>query len=564
MKRDITEDKRYIKNLVNQYKLLDPYEADRKEIVYLIVNYLFDFVIDVNPKIIKNVFQIDILFKLISDILNNPSGGRGIFVMATGGGKTLLSSIAYVLFPILTHSKSCVIFMDECLSNLSQSEEIIRSYLNHPTKGDIFHVVGNNSDRFVRKLNNKTPYDDINTTNPLTLKTIYEKSRRYSKHLPDCLLIFSTYASAHNLSPIFIRSATCLILDEVHETANETTFHSHVMSINAKYRIGLTATFKRANSDNGSGLNNVNKYGQVIDFIPHMVLEKNRKNVPYKLKVPRGYMNQHLRSSKNYLKDVITDSVLEAYAETKNAKSLKLLLCNEHSMHVKYLSDHWREYALFIEQALQSEYDISTQFNFASTITGRVDSINGVSYPRRSFLNALQDEKNYIICNHSILIQGIDIPDLAGIVLLRKMESDIELIQAIGRVSRPFKNKRYTKKYGLVIVPEYDNDYDNSDYVHSVIKRILRNNVSIVSNDNTRRFGVFENMINDVVKKIPQATLDYKEISTVQYNDVYNNFAKKYAKDLKTQKNCDNVRNDIEIWQSEGKVMNKLFRMMVT
>jgi superfamily II DNA or RNA helicase len=61
---------------------------------------------------------------------------------------------------------------------------------------------------------------------------------------------------------------------------------------------------------------------------------------------------------------------------------------------------------------------------------------------REAILNRFQKGKTLILCQHSIIIEGVDVPDIGAVVFARPTKSLTIWFQAIGRSLRPATNKQ--------------------------------------------------------------------------------------------------------------------------
>ena len=62
-------------------------------------------------------------------------------------------------------------------------------------------------------------------------------------------------------------------------------------------------------------------------------------------------------------------------------------------------------------------------------------------------------DKKFVLLHYSILSEGISVPGLTSLILLRNMNV-IEMCQSVGRVIRPAPDKQF----GNIVVPTYSNN----------------------------------------------------------------------------------------------------------
>jgi superfamily II DNA or RNA helicase len=101
-------------------------------------------------------------------------------------------------------------------------------------------------------------------------------------------------------------------------------------------------------------------------------------------------------------------------------------------------------------------------------------------------MNELSNDEKSIFFHFDILSEGIDLPNLTGIILLREM-SRIKLIQTIGRATRLFREDRmklysgnikhfeyskFIKPYAHIMIPEYFENMKNIEMLKGTVKDI--------------------------------------------------------------------------------------------
>jgi superfamily II DNA or RNA helicase len=224
----------------------------------------------------------------------------------------------------------------------------------------------------------------------------------------------------------------------------------------------FTATRKLSVSDDGLGMNNTAVFGEVIyQKTPREMIEL-------------GFMVQprfHIVKAKQDTNKAV--SVLEAFREhdliirEHNADTTgKMLVCCNGTKPVEEIRN-----SSYIQQAIKNE-DI-TVFSITSEFGCH---INNVAYQNRDeFLKILRAHKGKAIVLHvNILTEGIDIPDMSGVLYLRDM-TICRFGQSQGRSTRPLAedlplpiNLR-KKQFSYVIVVEYEDDLGSRDHSANII-----------------------------------------------------------------------------------------------
>ena len=108
---------------------------------------------------------------------------------------------------------------------------------------------------------------------------------------------------------------------------------------------------------------------------------------------------------------------------------------------------------------------------------------------RRSLLNGLGEQPpgtTAIVSNCACLNEGVDVPALDGIAFIDPRSSEIDIIQAVGRVIR----KSPTKQVGTIVIPVFVNEDEDAEKVlsSSKYKHIYRVIRALRSHDDVLRF----------------------------------------------------------------------------
>lgn len=103
-------------------------------------------------------------------------------------------------------------------------------------------------------------------------------------------------------------------------------------------------------------------------------------------------------------------------------------------------------------------YDSLTQEERAKLVGVYADHIDGsmgasVRAEKLSWLKDVsQDSKDcHILCNVKCLSEGVDVPSLDAVMFLSAKNSQVDVVQSVGRVMR--KSRTTDKKYGYIIIP---------------------------------------------------------------------------------------------------------------
>lgn len=91
---------------------------------------------------------------------------------------------------------------------------------------------------------------------------------------------------------------------------------------------------------------------------------------------------------------------------------------------------------------------------YAQHVDGSMDA--NTRNEKLAWLKAEADDPNEcrVLCNVRCLSEGVDVPALDAVLFLSPRNSEVEVVQSVGRVMRTFgKNTDKEKKYGYIIIP---------------------------------------------------------------------------------------------------------------
>lgn len=255
-------------------------------------------------------------------------------------------------------------------------------------------------------------------------------------------------------------NATQVLCDEAHYIVGEEN-HKIVSDLKEfSERIHFfTATQKVTKGDDGNGMNNVNYYGDVI-------FRKTPQDMIKIGKMIRPRIHYVEAEEKALWSVIIRDSFIEHQKVIlKNPGSAgynaKMLICSDGTDTIKDV----------IYDKDFNNWCVSEDITLFSVSSGTGQQINGVTYNRGTFLEKLRAHTGKAIVLHiNILTEGIDVPDISGIMYIRNMEL-CRFLQSLGRATRvlsedsakPTDNflensKLWKKPYAWVIVAEREGE----------------------------------------------------------------------------------------------------------
>ncbi|MDB6262104.1 DEAD/DEAH box helicase family protein [Lactobacillus amylovorus] len=418
---------------------------------------------------------------------------RGKLIMAPGTGKTFTSlKIAEALMRDQKKKQFNVLYLVPSIQLLSQTLFSWNSDISDDIHMTSLSVV---SDTKANKQKDKND-DDLGareigfepTTNVQDLVDHYKLIEEHN--LPnDMRVVFSTYQSIDVIKqaqkdgyPEF----DLIIADEAHRTTGaiaekegDTTFtevHSNT-NVKGKLRLYQTATPKiydqnakkkaKENSIVVSSMDDKSIYGDEIfrlgfgDAVAQGYLTDYKVSV---LAVSESYINkdmQKIMSADNQLKVDDIGKIIGVWnamvkrdgitGEITGAPMKRAIAFTDTIKHSKIISNEFN-------QVVNDYLDSDTDDNSISENSYHVD-VHHVD----GSLNALQKEEQIdwlgnddiednharVLSNVRFLTEGIDVPNLDAIIFFSPKKSQVDIVQAVGRIMRRAENK----EYGYIILP---------------------------------------------------------------------------------------------------------------
>ena len=411
---------------------------------------------------------------------------RGQLIMAPGTGKTFTSlKIAEHMARATDKEQFCVLYLVPSIQLLTQT---LRSW-NNDTKMTISSMAVT-SDRNASR--GKIKQDESNitikasdigypaTTSAETIIKNYNELMRQPKR--ELLVVFSTYQSIEvvgKAQKLGFPEFDLIIADEAHRTTGVkaleddasifTKVHSNT-EVSGKKRLYQTATPKLYGSEAKkkaeslsvvvSSMDDKNLYGKVFyrlgfgDAISHDIL------TDYKLmvlavdeSVVQKDMQKSLSDPENGLNIDDIGRIIGVWNGMIKRESLSDTVSGEPMKR-----------AIAFSRTIKDSQRLSEEFE--SVVNDYLDSNSGYSVNVRHVdggMNALEksDALDWlasedipgnsarILSNVRFLTEGIDVPNLDAIIFLSPRKSQIDIVQAVGRIIR----KSEGKEYGYIILP---------------------------------------------------------------------------------------------------------------
>lgn len=386
--------------------------------------------------------QLDALANINFAITSGNGTATGRVVMPTGAGKTFVE--AAVIDNQITQYMGIHLVLAPRILLANQLIEEYRKYGGQKYRAIAFHSGKHEPDYEHIK------WQERATTRVENLVEEFEKARKVGTDL----VVFSTYHSSDKLAGIKFDT---IIADESQYCVSE-NFNNAIKNLTGKVKLFFTATERHTASDNGRGLNNETVYGkQLFKVSPAELIQKGFIVAP-RLHIMYAETKDEEKSVVN---EVIELAVEQDNLTTPELGFSKILFAMKGTKDVKTISDNLGK----IKAALP-DHDVFT-------ITSKTGSqVNGVKVRRENFLETLRDSKNALIFHYDILSEGIDVPGITGVCLMRNLGL-AKLLQTIGRAVRLYKeNGINVKRQAWISVPVLNGDEDDKAQVGKVVRAI--------------------------------------------------------------------------------------------
>jgi superfamily II DNA or RNA helicase len=360
----------------------------------------------------------------------------GIIVVPTGGGKTFIA-ITHAMRQFEAGDKTIVVVAPR----LMLARQLSAEFTEHITNASVMHVHSGND----------LPY--FTTTKSNQIFTWCNNTRGNK-------LIITTYHSLHRIQEAGI-SVDSIYFDEAHNSIKRNFFGSTKhFALTSNHCYFFTATPKYSSTGKKYGMND-SIFGGIIYNVPAPRLVNNGSILPPKINaIPIGTFRE--KGEEAAERDCMTlldtlyneDHMEKVLIAAPNTKVLIRMLATTD----------------FMNEVHSMGYDLLW-------ITSKHGAFhNNSKITREEFFNLVREygadpNRKFIVMHYSILSEGISVPGLTSLVLMRQMNV-IEMCQSVGRVIRlhlddikrieegtlvPGKLQDYTKSFGLVHVPVYSN-----------------------------------------------------------------------------------------------------------
>ena len=411
---------------------------------------------------------------------------RGKLIMAPGTGKTFTSlKIAEALMKDQGKTNFNILYLVPSIQLLSQTLFNWNSDVSDDIHMTSFSVV---SDRKANQ-KKKNSDDDLGakdvgfepTTNVEELMGNYDQVKKLDLG-QNMTVVFSTYQSIdvlHKAQEAGYPEFDLIIADEAHRTtgANKlgedsafTEVHSN-KNVKGKLRLYQTATpkiydqnAKRKAEENSivvSSMDDKEKYGEEIYRLGFGEAVARGYLTDYKvtvLAVSESYINkdmQKMMAADNQLKVDDIGKIIGVWnamvkrngvtGEIAGAPMKRAIAFTDTIKHSKIISN---EFETVVNEYLDTQSNESFSVD-VHHVDGGLNALEKEEELDWLADDSIEDNHARVLSNVRFLTEGIDVPNLDGIIFFSPKKSQVDIVQAVGRIMRRVEGK----EYGYIILP---------------------------------------------------------------------------------------------------------------
>jgi superfamily II DNA or RNA helicase len=384
---------------------------------------------------------------------------RGIIQCPTGSGKTLAQA-EIVARHIESNSPSIILIKSP---RIGLSNQLAKEYIQHLSDRGInldettyfLAHSGESADFDIEESLTEEEKMEIWDTLPENIDAISSgeeiKSRiKRSQELERNVIIFTTYHSNIKVYEIIKRlkgEVNLDINDEGHYLVRE-DFKGILETYSPKRQYFFTATLVETASKFGKGMNNQERFGEILYFMS--VTEAISKGIilPLKVKLIRseaGIMDQDIID--NEVGEII-EKAFSSLQKSYRGMGAKMIVSTKGANQIRVFLGS-PEFPLLVKRGV----NILTVHSVKKLVTH-----NGKEITRKEF-DAIKNQiggdlkSKMIIVHYDILSEGIDIQGLQGALILRKMGIS-KFYQNVGRAVRVLRGLEKLKKNGMLMFPD--------------------------------------------------------------------------------------------------------------
>ena len=265
-------------------------------------------------------------------------------------------------------------------------------------------------------------------------------------------LVFTSYHSLHKIRKSGAQVNT-IYFDESHNSINNQWFNTvKYFSHNTPRCYYFTASPKVSVTPDKHGMNETDVFGDIICDVPVTAMIEDGYILPPNLiTIPTDKV-----VSGHYPAEVDINNLIKCIDESEMNT---LLVSCKNTTQLYHVSTSER-FTTYCDDNNYTIYTISSKYGCV---------INDKKVSRTDFMKHMKNNTGkYVVFHVSILCEGINLPKLEGLVLLKKLNT-VQLVQSIGRVLRLDEGKTE----GKVVLPLYSKYMQkNEKFVVNMIQNV--------------------------------------------------------------------------------------------
>jgi predicted helicase len=399
---------------------------------------------------------------------------RGQLIMACGTGKTL---IALWIYEKLNVETTLIL-----LPSLLLLSKTLNEWLAHSKES--FSYLPVCSDETVDRSKDSISLSSSELSFPST--TDVDSIVRFMK-TPGRKVIFSTYQSSEKISEAYqsnnLKPINLVIADEAHRCAGKTdSAYSTILNneqIPAEKRLFMTATprifkssFRKKAEESGldiSSMDDIDVFGPVLHKLSFgEAINPSDGSIP----LLTDYQVVVIGVDNSFYSSMITEREL---VKTQNNIQTDAQSFASHIGLIKAIKKYDLRRVISFHSRVSAASDFANKLpeviNWmpkrarpdGDLITNFVAGFMPTSDRNRHLLELgeLKETQRYVLSNARCLSEGIDVPALDGIAFIDPRNSEIDIIQAVGRAIRLSEDK----SIGTIVIPVFIEEHEHHDEV---------------------------------------------------------------------------------------------------
>lgn len=306
-------------------------------------------------------------------------------------------------------------------------------------------------DKYFHKGIDSSNFESTYTTAGDDVVSFYERTKAQNRNL----IIVSTYHSFDRMKKL--EEIDLCTYDEAHTTIAE-DFTENIKEVMPKIKQNFFFTATRKVCGDNRGMNDQSFYGEIITEVsPRSMIEAGEIVMPRIHAIMLS--NDRMGEVSNHNELMLVYTIIEAFKEHK--KKIKADSCCPDELGAKMLVSVQgsNELEMIQNNDLFKTWCTDNNIRVFSYSSRFGNYENFEENPNRNkiyeSMRSLKDNEDCILLHIDILTEGIDLPSITGVLLLRHL-NEVKLFQALGRALRLLKTDRENLYNGLITPKDTD------------------------------------------------------------------------------------------------------------